>query len=554
MKIDLQQIIDEVRSNKGELPYVEIKMSNNDVKKIGETLSAIYNSALYFEKPFAYMIWGYEDDTWKVKGTTFDIHKDGKLNQILGALNIKPDIYTETQIVDGKKIFILQIKPIKGQILAVNKAAYIRLDSHNSVLFNYPDILRKITTNAEDWSAKSDSDFTLDMIDEDAYKYLFEKYFSLSKNVKADQSISKVNLLNKLGLLKSKQEPNNSCIIFLGKTEVLEQYFPEKAKITWKYKDDKNSIEERLDIDEVRRPFILLIPRILDEINRFNTTITELNLFRSDIRQYDRNILEEALINAVVHRDWTINLWIEVLQTPDSLEIRNPGMFRADLDKVIRENQKPEYLNPKMSDFLQKLNLMEKEAGGLKKIIATQKAKGLSTEVRFDNNLTNPRVDLIFIAKVRDVRFARFISDRDFNLTEDQIIILDKIYFGKNILGKDITDLEYSKVSEFVTKSGQGGIALKIKELLISKSQKYIEDFSNTYTSSDTSRQIILEFANKEKAPFSTNKVYVLLKGKSKSTVRKMLMKLVQEGYLQRVKIGVYRSVPMEQTKLKRNR
>ena len=320
---EIKQMLNDVRLAEKEFPYIEVKESLQDVKKLGETFSAIYNSALYFDKPFAYMIWGVENNTWKVKGTKFDIHKDGILNQILKACNIKPEIHAETLEIDRKRIFAVRIKPIIGQILSINNVAYIRNESHNSKLLDYPEILNRIISRAKDWSAESEKLFSINMIDSTAYDYLFEMYFSLERNITGDKSISKINFLNKLGLLNEKQLPNNTCILFLGKAEILEKYFPDKVKIAWKYKDDKNDIEERLHLEESRQPFILLIPRVLDEINRFNTPITELSLFRKDIRQYDRKILEEALINAVVHRDWTINLWIEILQTPDTLEIKS---------------------------------------------------------------------------------------------------------------------------------------------------------------------------------------------------------------------------------------
>jgi predicted HTH transcriptional regulator len=86
-----------------------------------------------------------------------------------------------------------------------------------------------------------------------------------------------------------------------------------------------------------------------------------MDLFREDIRQYDEKAIEELLVNSLAHRNWTVELWNEVIQTPTSLEFRNPGNFRADLYKVLTENKAPEYKNPLMSEFFQHLKLMEKE-------------------------------------------------------------------------------------------------------------------------------------------------------------------------------------------------
>jgi len=88
------------------------------------------------------------------------------------------------------------------------------------------------------------------------------------------------------------------------------------------------------------------------------------------------------------------------VQTPISLEIRNPGKFRADLNKVLFENKRPEYLNPALADFLKKMHLMEKEGGGLKKAYTTQIKKGLSIKLRYENESSSPRVDFILSGKV----------------------------------------------------------------------------------------------------------------------------------------------------------
>jgi predicted HTH transcriptional regulator len=277
--------------------------------------------------------------------------------------------------------------------------------------------------------------------------------------------------------------------------------------------------------------------------------LQDIDLFRNDITQYDQKVIEEMIVNAVVHRDWDINLWIEVVQTPISLEIRNPGKFRANLDGVLLKNKRPEYLNPNLADFFKKIHLMEKEGGGLKKVYSTQIKKGLSIRLEFDNESANPRVDFLLSGKVKNIAFARFMfMSKD--LTQNQVVILDKINSGKNKLEKDITVEEYLLVEKLVVKTGRGGSSLKIKEYLLKKSKNYIDDFSSTHASQGTSKDIILDYAKKN-SEFTTSEIYNVLSGKSKVWIRKLLMDMTNNNELRRVSHGVYGLALLEQTKFK---
>lgn len=62
-------LIDELK--KGESELVEVKKDNSDPEMIVETISAISNSACINEAARGYMIWGLEDATFNVVGTSF---------------------------------------------------------------------------------------------------------------------------------------------------------------------------------------------------------------------------------------------------------------------------------------------------------------------------------------------------------------------------------------------------------------------------------------------------------------------------------------------------
>lgn len=525
-----------------ETEIVEFKESLSQIEEIAKTIVAFSNTRggnVYI---------GVKDDGTLLRISIADssFRKISDLNQ-----SFDPKLHDcfsiTTEIINGFTILKITVRASSYTCHTYKSVCYVRQGTTNQKLAPKEIAERHNNSTRYDWSAQVLEGSSMEWISEEALEHLRFKYFGIEEN--KNKKFDDTKLLNALSLLDKNNKPNNTCLLFVGRPEIVGSLFKDRNKITWVYRDELNGIEERLLVEEESMPFIFSIQSILDRINKFNTTLQDIDLFRNDVKQYDAQVVEEVIVNAIAHRDWNINFCIEVVQTPSSLEIRNPGKFRADLNKVLLENNRPEYLSPSLADFLKKMHLMEKEGYGLRKAYAAQIRKGLSIKLKYDNESTNPRVDFVLSGKVKDVTFARFMFISK-DLTLDQVVILDKINSGNNILNKDVTEDEYSLVKNLVGKTGQGGVSLKIKEHLLKKSKKYIDSFSSTHASLGTSKEIILDYAKKN-PEFTTAEVYGVMSGKTKVWVRVSLMDMVDEGYLERVKRGVYRLVKTIQTKQK---
>jgi len=524
---------------------IEFKESISQIDDIAKTIVAFANT----KGGIIYI--GISDNGLPLKISIADssFRKISDLNQ-----SFDPKLYdsfsAEIETIDGLEIIKITVRKSTYSSHSYKGVCYIRQGTTNQKLSSKEIAERHNASTAFDWSEQTPEGSLFEWVDIIALDYLKSKYLDIYEN--KSKQLDSIQLLNTLSLLDVENRPNNTCLLFIGKPEITSKLFKGKNKITWIYKDELNGIEERLSVDEETKPLIFGIQNILDRINKFNTTLQDIDLFRNDVYQYDTKVVEEIIINAIAHRDWGVNLWVEVVQTPTSLEIRNPGKFRADLTKVLFENKRPEYLNPTLADFLKKMHLMEKEGGGLKKAYTTQIKKGLGIKLRYDNSGANPRVDFILEGRVSDIDFARFMFMSK-GLTQDQVVILDKINSGKNIVGRDLTEGEYIIVDKLVTKTGRGGVSLKIQEHLLKKSKKYINSFSSTHASPDTSRDIILDYAKKNQE-FTTAEVYDILNGKTKEWVRSSLATLVREGSLRRVSRGHYCFVTTLLTKHESNK
>lgn len=88
-------LVDELRGMPAETPWVEFKGNNADPDMIGKRCSALSNAARIEGRDCAYIVWGIEDGSHDVIGTTFnpDLHKaHGQVLQLWLANSLQPSI------------------------------------------------------------------------------------------------------------------------------------------------------------------------------------------------------------------------------------------------------------------------------------------------------------------------------------------------------------------------------------------------------------------------------------------------------------------------------
>lgn len=402
---------------------------------LGSYVSAIAN------QNGGHLIIGAEDKTLNILGIKKSINAKKTELEVLNKTYPNHTISIEeiTTSDTKKRIWIIKIpKHSLGQEIVFQNKAYQRnKDSIISLTDGRKNEIRSESKKDVDWSSLPCKELDISHLDEKAMTYLRKKVVNAKKDKRFLKMPTK-NLLNCLGLTTDGFF-NNTCMLFLCKTSVSDLVISERNKISWRYADEKNEIEERMSIEDQKAPLILTIERVKLNINRFNVLLKDLDLFRTDIRQYDEKAIEELLINSLAHRDWTIPFWIEIVQTPNSLEFRNPGKFRADLDKVLMYNESVPYLNPRLTEFFQHIKLMEKERGGLQKVYSAQLKKGVTVKKRE----LDGRVDFVLSGKVENEDFAKLVLNKT-DIEFEDLLVLDKIASGKNSIKTDI-DIENAK-------------------------------------------------------------------------------------------------------------
>jgi len=141
----------------------------------------------------------------------------------------------------------------------------------------------------------------------------------------------------------------------------------------WKGLHKSASSEEVLDDHEFEGSILKLLREGYAFAQRNNLKpwkkISGIN--RIEAHSYIDRVVEEALVNALIHRDYTLGgTEITVFIFDDRLEITSPGgkmggrlPTNVDVSKIYSKRR-----NPKIADLFQRMNLMERRGTGLKLI------------------------------------------------------------------------------------------------------------------------------------------------------------------------------------------
>lgn len=196
----------------------------------------------------------------------------------------------------------------------------------------------------------------------------------------ADISIRKIipqNILTSLSLVQKGRITNAGALMFASRVD---KFIPHAESIFAAFKGtDKTNIYDRNDVKD-------------DLLIQFNEAVAflkkHLNV-RSEIRGFDRSdiyeipldALREAVVNAIVHRNYTINgtsIYVRIFD--DRVEIENPGGLPNGITK--RDFAKSSVRrNPLIADLFNRMGKVERMGSGIDRMRNLMRDAGLKEPV-----------------------------------------------------------------------------------------------------------------------------------------------------------------------------
>ena len=132
-----------------ETEWVEFKGSYSEPRTVGEYIAALANAAALHGKTHGYVLWGIEDGTHAVIGTSFAPAAEKKGNEpleswLLQMLRPRIDFRFHEIMVDGLRVALLEIDRAAHQPVAFMGNEFIRVGSAKRKLKDYPEKEREL--------------------------------------------------------------------------------------------------------------------------------------------------------------------------------------------------------------------------------------------------------------------------------------------------------------------------------------------------------------------------------------------------------------------------
>jgi len=427
---ELHQILTDLRNLTAENEIVEFKeaKSGYDFTKLGKYFSALSNEANLKGRPFAWLVFGVENNMHKIVGSQFRVSRKD-LDSLKGEIGNKTtnrityiEIY-DLETPEGRVVMFQIPAAPKGYPIAFDGHYYGR-DGEELVPLNLEEIERiRAQATTEDWSAAIIQDASLDDLDIEAIA-LARKNFKNKfpeKAAEVDQW-DDITFLNK-AKITIKGKITRAAIILLGNEESEHFINPAEAKVRWLLKDTNGNDK---DYDIFGCPMILAVDKVYARIRNLKYRyIKDGTLFPEEVNQYEPYSIREALNNCIAHQDYTKHGRINVIEMDDQLIFTNLGSFiPGSVEKVIKEDAPEEhYRNRFLASAMFNLKMVDTAGGGIKKIFNYQRDRFFPMP---DYDLSGGKVKVTISGKILDMEYARLLA-RNPDLTLDEIIMLDKV-------------------------------------------------------------------------------------------------------------------------------
>jgi len=444
----LQDLLTQAR----ERSTIEFKSNWDQAEDIGEYISALANAAALEGHDRAWLIWGVDDLTHQVKGTTFDpFHQKVRSDKSNGNQSLvmwlqfmtqpRADFqFHEVQHPQGR-VVLLEIHPARSAPVSFKHVRYIRIDSHKVKLAEHPDKEARLWSQLgfkDDWTGEVVPEATWEDLDPQALVAARQRYTEFCIRGEPDArrheairanvaSLSDETLLNKARITKQGRI-TRSALLLLGKDEAAHLLAPVDAKISWILRDASNAT---LTSHPFGIPFLLATDRVFGRIR--NETVDHMpdgTLFPTPVQQYDAWVVREALHNCVAHQDYLLGGKINVVEHPDHLVLTNQGEFIPQSVEWMLQHQSPpeHYRNQWLIDGMIRLRMIEQAGSGIRRMFVTQRERFFPLpDYTFDTSPQgHPRVELTLAGRIMDAKFARALMTRT-DLSLQHVLLLDKV-------------------------------------------------------------------------------------------------------------------------------
>ena len=349
----------------------------------------------------------------------------------------RPPMFTEIEEIEyeGKKVIAITVEA-DGKTYATTDGRCLKRLGKNSKPY-YPDEMSHIysAAHANDFSAQIIAESSIDDINLMVVYALKEK-LRIRDSASTLPDLDDMAFLRDLKLIVSDNGQDRLTIaglLFVGKEQSIQRLLPQAEVIYLHYgKDNLEEYNARIDM---KQPIITVLDRLTEKIQNDNKIENvQIGLFRLEVADFSEKVFQEALLNALSHRDYQQMGAVYVKHYPNKIVIENPGGFLDGItaDNIITHPSSPR--NKLIAETLQSLKYVQRTGQGVDIIYKEMVSMGKPYPVY---RVFNDAVQLTIGSVMENPDFVKFIvkeqDSKQISLPLSQLMILRYIVENRKI-------------------------------------------------------------------------------------------------------------------------
>jgi predicted HTH transcriptional regulator len=369
-------LVQELCAMPHEAGWVEFKHNNAEPQEIGEYISALANACALEGKAHAYLLWGVEDVTHALLGTSFDPFSKRVGNEeleswLLRQLSPKLGFQFIPLDVNGTRLVLLQIDCATRHPVQFAGAEFIRVGSYKKRLKDFPEKERALwrALDATPFARlpaaeKLTGDDVLRLLDYPSYfdlvgRALPDGHSAILEALAADRLIEAAggghwNVLNVGAILLAKQLSD------FGRLQ-------RKAVrvVVYKGKGRVETLREQVGAKGYASGFEGLVG-FINNLLPVNEVIGR--ALRKAVPVYPELAIRELVANALIHQDLSVSgsgPMVEIFD--DRMEITNPGVPLVDTSRML--DSPPRSRNERLASLMRRMGICEERGSGVDKVV-----------------------------------------------------------------------------------------------------------------------------------------------------------------------------------------
>ncbi len=369
-------LLRELQALPNETEWVEFKRNKAEPEKIGEYISALSNSAALAEKAHAFMVWGIDNGTHEIVGTTFkpDLAKkgnEGLENWLLKLLTPRIHFHFYSIETNSTPVVILEITRASNKPVQFQGQEFIRVGSYKKKLKEFPELERRLW-RIFDQKPFEEISATENISDEEVLRLLdYPAYFDLLGLNLPENRIGILERLKADDMIAPSDAggwniSNMGAILFAKHLEDFRNLRRKAVRvIVYKSTNRLETVREQVG----GRGYAAGFEGLIEYVNNLlpsNEVIEQ--AFRKNAPMYPELAVRELVANAIIHQDFFIRgtgPMIEIFT--DRMEITNPGIPLVKTERFL--DSPPKSRNESLASFLRRVGICEERGSGVDKVV-----------------------------------------------------------------------------------------------------------------------------------------------------------------------------------------